>query len=102
MKNILRSSILSIIVSITLLNLLFLDDLRILFIKKKYDNVIDILLLSFYSFLIIETILCSIYIKQYRFSVLFWLDIFSLLTLLPEINIFFPVTGDYIIVHNNL
>ena len=100
-KNILRSSMFSVIVTIAVLILLFLDDIRLLAINKYYDNSVDIILVSFFTFLVVEVIIFAFFIKQYRFTIFFWLDIMSILTLIPEINFFFPIKGDYYVDDHN-
>ncbi len=96
-KSTLRSTALSIIVSISLLILLFLDDIRHLTMSKEYDFYIDTILFSFFCFIVVEVFFLAVFIKRYRFTIFFWLDIISILTLVSEISMIFPVTGDYIV-----
>ncbi len=100
-KSTLRSTALSIIVSISLLILLFLDDIRHLTMNKEYDFLIDTILFSFFCFIVVEVFFLTIFIKRYRFTLFFWLDIVSILTLVSEIAMIFPVTGDYIVDDNH-
>ena len=88
MKKILKGKVFSIIIIIAIFTLLFLEEFKVLVIDHKYDVVVDSVIFVFYLFVIFEFVLFNIFLKNYRFSFFFWLDIISILSLAPEIHLF--------------
>jgi len=88
MKKILKGKVFSIIIIIAILTLLFLEEIKVLVIDHKYDVLVDSIIFVFFLFVICEFILFNIFLKNYRFSFFFWLDLISILSLAPEIHLF--------------
>ena len=87
-KIILKGKVFSLMIILAILILLFLEDIKILAINYHYDKIIDSIIFFFYLFVIFEFIVFNIFFKNYRFSLFFWLDIISIITLIPEIHLF--------------
>ena len=65
---------------------LFADDLRILFLPKSADMAMDILTLIAMSLYLVELILGVLVIDKYFLSFYFWVDLVSLLSMLPDVT----------------
>ena len=87
-KMILKGKAFSLLIILAILILLFLEDINVLVIKIEYDIIIDGIIFTAYLFVIIEIILFNIFLKNYRFSFFFFLDLIAILTLIPKIKVF--------------
>ena len=85
LRNIIASYWFSLFATISVISILFLEDIKILFINKKWDHYVDTFILIIIIFIFLEVILFIIFIRTYRFSFFFWLDIISCLSLIPNI-----------------
>ena len=65
---------------------LFFDDLRILFLPKSADLYMDTLTLIAMALYLVELALGVLVIDQYFMSFYFWVDLVSLLSMLPDVS----------------
>jgi len=89
LKKMLLSKYFSILATLAIVIILFLEDLRVIVIHKKYDTLVDVIMLLMIIFIFLEISLFIILVKGYRFSFFFWLDICSFCSLIPDIMILF-------------
>lgn len=88
MKKILHSSCFTIILTCAIIIILFIEDLKELCIPKEYDFWVDLIVLLIYCFFLLEFTLFTIFMKSYRFSFFFFIDVLSISGLTPTIEIF--------------
>jgi hypothetical protein len=89
LKKALLSKYFSILATLAIIIILFLEDLRVIVIHKKYDTLVDVIMLLMIIFIFLEISLFILLVKSYRFSFFFWLDICSFCSLIPDIMILF-------------
>jgi hypothetical protein len=89
LRKIILSGPFSFFATFAIIIILFIEDIRTVAIDKKHDNIIDIVLVMMITFIGIEISLFITIIRSYRFSFFFWLDIASVLSLIPDIMILF-------------
>ena len=65
---------------------LFMDDIRFLWIPKSADLTIDICTIICMSLYLIELFLGIIAVEKYFLSFYFWVDLISLLSMIPDIS----------------
>lgn len=65
---------------------LFFDDLRILFLPKSADLVMDVLTLIAMALYLTELVLGVLAIDKYFLSFYFWVDLVSLISMLPDVS----------------
>ena len=65
---------------------LFMDDIRFLWLPKEADLTIDIITIICISLYLIELVLGIIAVDKYFLSFYFWVDIISLLSMVPDIS----------------
>ena len=65
---------------------LFADDIRILLLYKSADSVMDYLTIMAMTLYLIELILAVLVIDKYFMSFYFWVDVVSLLSMVPDIS----------------
>ena len=65
---------------------LFMDDIRFLWLPKEADLTIDILTIVCMTLYLFELILGIVAVEKYFLSFYFWVDIISLLSMLPDIS----------------
>lgn len=75
------------LMSVVTIYALFFDDLRIIFLPKEADFVTDIITMFAITLYLIELTLGCIAIEGYFFSFFFWVDLVSLLSMLPDVSI---------------
>lgn len=74
--------------------LMFADDIRILSIPKRLDDVFMSLNIISFCIYFLDVILCSISNWKYLFSFYFILDLISMLSIISDlIWIWYPLTG---------
>ena len=83
-RKILLSHIFSFLATFAIIIILFVDDVRIIAINKDYDIYVDAVMLIIIIFIFFEITAFIIFIKGYRFSFFFWLDICSFCSLIPD------------------
>ena len=65
---------------------LFADDIRILLLPKEADTTMDILTIIAMTLYLIELVLGVLAIENYALSFYFWVDLVSLISMLPDIS----------------
>ena len=65
---------------------LFMDDIRFLWLPKSADLTIDIFTIVCMTLYVIELILGIIAVDKYFLSFYFWVDLISLLSMIPDIS----------------
>jgi len=65
---------------------LFMDDIRFLWLPKSADLTIDVFTIICMSLYVIELILGIIAVEKYFLSFYFWVDLISLLSMIPDIS----------------
>ena len=65
---------------------LFADDLRILLLPKSADTACDVITIICMAIYLFELVLGSIVIEGYVFGFYFWVDLISLLSMVPDIT----------------
>jgi hypothetical protein len=84
-----------IFMSLVTLYTLFFDDLRVLFIEKKHDEVFYLITTICFVLFMIEIVVGSLCRYPYFMTFFFWLDLVSTLSMLPDIGWFWDlITGD--------
>ena len=84
-----------IFMSVVTLYTLFFDDLRVLFIEKKHDEVFYLITTICFVLFMIEIVVGSLCRYPYFMTFFFWLDLVSTLSMLPDIGWFWDlITGD--------
>lgn len=98
-RRLLMSPVFSFFATFAIVIILFIDDIRIIAIHKKYDTFIDVLMVIIISFIFFEISSFIIFIRGYRWSFFFWLDICSFCSLIPDLMILF-VHDEYLDYYN--
>lgn len=70
---------------------LFFDDLRIIFFKKSADNIFYNLSFAAMIIYTLEFLISCYAIKGYFFTFFFFLDLISIVTMLPDIGWLFEI-----------
>ena len=71
---------------------LFADDLRVLLLPKSADTPMDVLTLLAMTLYLIELILGFLAVEGYLCSFYFWVDLISLLSMVPDITFVMEAT----------
>ena len=74
--------------SVVTLYALFADDFKILLLPKSADITMDVLTLIAMTLYLVELVLAVICIEGYLFSFYFWVDLLSLISMIPDVSIF--------------
>jgi hypothetical protein len=85
-EKILESYPIVIFVSIVTVYTLFFDDIRVLSIKKQYDDIFFGITSSCFFIFTIEILLAAMCREEYFMTFFFWLDIISTISMLPDIG----------------
>ena len=85
-KNIIESDIEAGIMAALFLVGLFLSDIKTIYFGIKYDTIFDLIYLFLAVILFTEVICSTILITGYLYSFFFWLDIFSVISLLTDLE----------------
>ena len=85
-KDIIESDIEAGVMAVLFFIGLFLNDIKTIFLKAKYDIYFDLVYFLLIIILLIEIICSFILLNKYRFSFFFWLDIFSVFSLITDIE----------------
>jgi hypothetical protein len=84
-----------IFMSVVTLYTLFFDDLRVLLIDRKYDNIFYAVTTVCFFLFMIEILVGSVCRYPYFLTFFFWLDLVSTISMLPDIGWFWDLlTGE--------
>ena len=89
LRKALLSSFFSFFATFAIVVILFIDDLRIIGLHKKWDELVDVIMIIIIIFIFIEISLFFIVIRSYKYTFFFWLDICSFCSLIPDLLIIF-------------
>ena len=86
MVNLLNHNVSTFIISMITLMVLYLDDIRIIFLNKGEDKSVDFILVFCMVVFIIELLISSYSMPGYLWSFFFWLDLISCLSMPMDIE----------------
>ena len=85
MMKFIQHSYVTIFISLITLIVLYVDDIRIIFLDMSFDFYVDIFLVFCMLVFITEIIIQSYSLKDYLWSFFFWLDMLSILSMPLEL-----------------
>jgi len=85
LQRLLDHSATTIFITLITILVLFGDDLRIIFLPKSYDTLVDSILLGCFIAFLLELILSWIGKEEYPWSFFFWLDVVSLISMIFDV-----------------